>query len=147
MKGHLRERRAGVWEVLYDVGPDPMTGKRRQRSKTVHGTREDAEVEAEKITTELEEGRHAAGGRQTLAGFAEEWFQALPVSVKPSTHTFYRDNIRRYVLPTLGRRRVTSIRGADLTALYRRLLEQGLSPRTVQHAHRTAHRMFRGAVR
>lgn len=143
----LRERTPGVWEVTYDVGPDPVTGRRRRRSKLVHGTRDLAVLEAARIDSELVEGRHAAGGRQTLDGFAADWFTALRVSVKPSTAKFYEDKIRLYLLPTFGRRRVTAIRGVDLTVLYGELLTRGLSARTVQHVHRTVHRMFRDAVR
>jgi integrase len=112
----------------------------------VYGTRHTAELEADRIRIEQAEGRHAAGGRQTVEGFAEEWFATLPVSVKPSTAKFYEEKIRLYLLPTLGRRRLTGIRGSDLTALYARLLTR-VSPRTVEHVHRTAHRMFRDAVR
>ena len=50
MQGHLRERQPDRWEVLYDIGPDPLTGKRRQRSKTIHGTRQAAEFERDQIT-------------------------------------------------------------------------------------------------
>jgi len=28
MKGHIRARGPGAWELKYDIGPDPVTGKR-----------------------------------------------------------------------------------------------------------------------
>jgi hypothetical protein len=35
MKGHIRPRGPGAWEVKYDIGPDPATGSRRIRYVTV----------------------------------------------------------------------------------------------------------------
>ena len=40
--GTQRERRPGVWEVRIPLGPDPLTGRTRHRSATVHGTSDDA---------------------------------------------------------------------------------------------------------
>jgi len=37
MAGTLRERSKGVWEVRTFVGRDPVTGKRRQVSRTYRG--------------------------------------------------------------------------------------------------------------
>src|SRR5664279_252451 len=41
--GSLRQRRPGVWEVQVAVGPDPVSGRSRYRSLTVHGDRETAQ--------------------------------------------------------------------------------------------------------
>ena len=38
MRGHIRQGRPGVWWIWVDLGPDPVTGKRRQRTQTIHGT-------------------------------------------------------------------------------------------------------------
>jgi len=35
--GSVRERRPGVWEVRVALGPDPVSGRSRRRSLTVHG--------------------------------------------------------------------------------------------------------------
>jgi hypothetical protein len=37
MKGTKRKKRDGVWEVRMFVGRDPVTGRPKQISKTVHG--------------------------------------------------------------------------------------------------------------
>ena len=36
--------RDGVWRVDVEVGRDQFTGRRRRVSRTIHGTREDAEI-------------------------------------------------------------------------------------------------------
>lgn len=149
MNGHIRELGEGRWQVMYDIDPDPVTGKRRQKSKVVHGTRSDAETVRDRIVLEVEEGRHAAGGRVTVAGFYRQWIAALEAAPTPSQGTvdFYRWKLEPHVIPEIGRRALTSIRGAELTALYGRLIDKDLSERTVLHIHRSVHRMYRDAMR
>ena len=38
--------RDGVWRVDVEVGRDPVTGRRRRVSRTIRGTREEAEVDS-----------------------------------------------------------------------------------------------------
>ena len=47
MKGHIRQRSEGSWELRYDFGTDPATGKRRVATSTVRGDRKAAEKEEE----------------------------------------------------------------------------------------------------
>jgi integrase len=42
VKGHLR-RRGGAWQLVVDAGRDPLTGKRRQITRTVRANRREAE--------------------------------------------------------------------------------------------------------
>ena len=43
MKGHVYKRAKGSWTIVYDLPTDVVTGKRRQKSETVKGTKRDAE--------------------------------------------------------------------------------------------------------
>src|SRR6266496_886883 len=43
MRGNIRSRGKGTWEVRIDIGRDPLTGKRRQVSRTVRGRKRHAE--------------------------------------------------------------------------------------------------------
>jgi hypothetical protein len=43
MQGHMRQRSNGAWELIVDIGRDPLTGKRRQRSRTFRGTKRNAQ--------------------------------------------------------------------------------------------------------
>ena len=43
--GHIRPRGPGAWELKYDVGRDPITGKRRIKYKTARGKKSDAQRE------------------------------------------------------------------------------------------------------
>jgi Arm DNA-binding domain len=41
VRGHVRRRR--TWEFIVDVGPHPVTGRRRQKSKSGFATKKEAE--------------------------------------------------------------------------------------------------------
>lgn len=43
MSGHVRSRGPNTWQVFVSVGTDPVTGRRRRVTRTVHGSRDAAE--------------------------------------------------------------------------------------------------------
>ena len=44
MKGYIRRRSAGSWEITIDAGRDPGTGKRRRIFETVQGPKKAAQA-------------------------------------------------------------------------------------------------------
>ena len=47
--GHIRERSAGSFEILYSLGTDPATGSRKIATATVRGSRREAENELRRL--------------------------------------------------------------------------------------------------
>ena len=43
MKGHIYKRAKDSWTVVYDLPADTLTGKRRQKTQAVKGTKRNAE--------------------------------------------------------------------------------------------------------
>ena len=89
--GSLRERRPDVWEVRVALGPDPVSGRSRVRSITVHGDQEMAR--AAQVRWAAEAGvvrmrRHAWPG-MTVAELLAEWI-AADHGWRPSTLVGYR---------------------------------------------------------
>src|SRR5437762_3550795 len=60
MRGRLRRRpsqsRQDTWELIVDIDPDPVTGKRRRRYKAFQGTRKQAEKALADLVQEVEPG-------------------------------------------------------------------------------------------
>ena len=42
MKGSLRAKGQGAWELVFDINRDQLTNRRRQRSKMFQGTKREA---------------------------------------------------------------------------------------------------------
>ena len=56
MRGHIRKRSKVSWTYHIEAGADPTTGKRRQISRAVRGTKRTAEAAMAKHIAELEAG-------------------------------------------------------------------------------------------
>lgn len=58
MKGSIRQRSPGSWEIRYE-GPRGANGSRKQISRTVTGLRKDAERIRRELITKLDHGVYA----------------------------------------------------------------------------------------
>jgi hypothetical protein len=54
-------RRHGGWQVTVYAGLDPLTGKQRQLTRQVNGSRRQAEKVEARLRTEVADGQHASG--------------------------------------------------------------------------------------
>lgn len=146
MRGGLREKTPGVWEVRLESGRDPVTGRRRQVSRSVHGTKR----EAQRILNGLLAEAEISQGGRTAANFkqlSDQWLALVQNDLSPTTVHRYKNLLKNRILPALGDRSVHSIRTNDLDRLYLGLVnEVGLAPATVRQAHAIIRRAFRQAV-
>ena len=76
--GSLRERRSGVWEVRVSLGADPVSGRSRVRSLTVHGDWEVADAARDRWAADAAVVRFAGRARPgiTVAHLLEVWLTA-----------------------------------------------------------------------
>jgi integrase len=88
--GTQRQRRPGVWEVRVPTAPDPVTGRRRQRSVTVHGTETDADARRVLLLTTGPRTRPTA---LTVGDLLELWLEA-DHPWKPATVVSHRSVTR-----------------------------------------------------
>jgi len=146
VRGGLREKTPGVWEVRLESGRDPVTGRRRQVSRSVHGTKR----EAQRILNGLLAEAEISQGGRTAANFkqlSDQWLALVQNDLSPTTVHRYKNLLKNRILPALGDRSVHSIRTNDLDRLYLGLVnEAGLAPATVRQAHAIIRRAFRQAV-
>jgi integrase len=73
------------------------------------------------------------GGKETFAAWAERWFAAHQISLKPSTTRSYRQLLDSSVLPRFGHCRIRSISTADIQVWVVELQKRGLTPPTIKH--------------
>jgi len=147
MSGHIRRRGKRSFELKFDAGSDPLTGKRRIRYQSFKGTRRAAEIELARLVSENAAGGGIDPNKATLAEFLDRWDRDWATSnVEGKTIERYRELIALYVKPHLGAVRVQKLRPVHLNELYAKLLREGgkggrqLAPRTVGHVHRLMHR-------
>ncbi|WP_285769115.1 Arm DNA-binding domain-containing protein [Peribacillus sp. SI8-4] len=88
---------------MIDIGIDPVTGKRKQKTKSGFTIKKEAVVAPAALIHELEQGIYIEESCQTFADFAKEW---LPIcskakDVKPGTIRVHLHEIGK-LLPYFG---------------------------------------------
>ena len=147
MSGSLLQKTKGVWEVRFDGGRDPLTGRRRQISRSVRGSKRDAQQVMNALVAEADAGGFI-GTSTTFEQLCIQWLALAENDLSPTTLRRYKNLLSKRILPALGSRRVNSIRTVDLDRLYLGLSNDvGLAPATVRQAHAVIRRAFRQAVR
>jgi integrase len=147
MTGHIRRRSANSWEIKFDVGTDPLTGRRRTRYATFKGTKRAAEVELARLVAQHAAGEGVDPTKISLGEFLDRWERDWAMTnVSPKTLERYKQLLRLYVRSHLGSLRIQKLRAVHLNELYATLMRSGgsergpLAPRTVGHVHRVLHR-------
>lgn len=86
MKGHVYKRGA-TYTYVIDLGKDPITNKREQKSKGGFNTKKEAQNALAKILTDYNEGSYVANSGMTLRELVDEWLEIYKktANVKIST--------------------------------------------------------------
>jgi hypothetical protein len=58
VSGHVRRRGKRSWELKFDVGSDPVSGKRQVRYLSFKGTKKEAEAELTRLLNRRNEGTY-----------------------------------------------------------------------------------------
>ena len=112
-------RRGDAWRIIVDGGTDPTTGRRRQITKTVRGTKKEAEAARAALLVKVAEGK-AVRSRATLNDLLDAWYDANAAEWSPRTALENRRIIDSVLVPTLGAQKLSRLRTADIDAFYGR---------------------------
>ena len=150
MRGSIRTKVPGkVYELRVSLGKDPRTGRYRQQSVTVRGSRSDAQRALRRLLDDIESGRHERpdGGARTFAELLDEWLAFKAAADRsPTTIARYRSSIEQQLKPALGDRRLDRLDTKGFDDLYR-ALAASLSPATIMKTHLVARAALDRAVR
>ncbi|HEX8771800.1 MAG TPA: tyrosine-type recombinase/integrase [Acidimicrobiales bacterium] len=140
MKGHVAEVIAGKkYRVFVYAGRDPVTGKKRYRTKVATGSRKGAEAVLHRLAAEVADSTHVTA-TGTFGDLVEKWFTMASPDWSPATVVENR-RIIDTKLVALGRVRLDKITAASLDAFYGQLRAAGgaggrpLSGATVRRIH------------
>lgn len=129
------------WEGRITVGVSD-DGKLRRRMVTAPSRRAALDRMAD-MKAAATEGRQPLPRDVTVGRFLDAWLEQLPGTVARSTEQQYRDVVKLYVRPHLGRRRLANLTPSDVTLMVRGLEVGGYSANT----RRLARSVLRRALR
>ena len=93
-EGHIRPRGQGAWELKYEVGLDPLTGRRVTKYATVRGAKRDAQRELRRRLDAVDQGLHADPGKLTLGAWLGEWSGLVRNEVSAKTWEGYSEIVK-----------------------------------------------------
>lgn len=153
MRGSIQKRGQGSWRLVFDLERD-HTGKRKQKTLTVRGTKKQAEAELSRKLAEIESGGFIDPGNIKLSEYLERWLGHVETKTSAKTHERYSEIVRLALVPALGAIRLAKLRPMHIQEYYGEALisghmrrDGGLSARTVLHYHRILFQSLKQAVK
>ena len=156
MTGHVRRRGKKSWELKFDLGTDPLTGKRLTRFANFKGTKRDAEVELTRLISGAADGNYVDPSKTTVSEFLRSVGARLGNDECEPEDARAVSGARQDARQAAHRAyEATEAQDRAPSELYATLLREGrgsglrsgLAPRTVGHVHRLLHRALGHAVR
>ncbi len=143
MKGSIRERSKGRYEITIDRGKNPETGKRLRHYETVNGTKKDAEKCLHKLLFSVDNHTYVKPIRITVSQFLEDWLQDyVVIHTAPKTRERTEEIVKLHLSPALGPISLAELKPQQIQRYYSRALESGrrdgkggLSSSTVHKHH------------
>ena len=146
-----REDGTPVWDVWVSY-TNPKTGASKRHVKRGFKSSKEAEEHRRKVTAEVDAQRFVKPSAMTLEAYLTMWLDGH--RGKQQTVAGYLTKVRLHVIPHIGHIQLGKLTTAHLSALYKRLEEQGstggkgpLSPASVLRVHDILNPALKAAVR
>ena len=145
MSGHIRRRGENSFELKYEAGIDPRTGKRITKYASVRGSKREAQAKLAELITAVAKGSHIDTSKVTVAEFVrsriDQWEASGSISARTAGR--YRELNENQIVPHIGAMVLQKVRPlhveqwhTDLRTKGRAYGKGGIAPRTIGHAHR-----------
>jgi integrase len=143
--GRPDHRCRGRWQATLDVIIDG-----RRKRKTIYArTKGEAQVKLAKALRERDQGALVMK-TMTVEAWLTRWLDRKsrpPKPLKPQTMRSYRSKVDRYLIPHLGRHRLTDLRAAHIEAMYDAMRADGLAEATLRQTHAILQGALKDALR
>ncbi len=170
-QGHIRPQGDGSWEIKFDLGRDPLSGRRITKYVTFRGTKRKAQEELTRLLGQRNEGSYIEPTKMTVAQYLHHWLEAdIDRRVAARTAARYRGIVEKNIIPRLGHVPVRKLTAVHIEAFEAELQREGwvkarakkkikegeqapiqekrgLSSQTALHVHRVLSQALSHAVR
>jgi integrase len=136
----------GTWFYRADVGPDPLTGRRREQRKGGFRTAKEAQSALAQVIAAVSTGNHRHDERLTVGDWLTTWLdRRVENGLRPSTALQYRAYVNSVLIPHLGRVRLGDLRPEDVERMVSDLRKAGKGAVTIQRVHAVLRAALTGA--
>ncbi|MDV2684009.1 Arm DNA-binding domain-containing protein [Alkalihalophilus lindianensis] len=147
MKGYY-VKRGSTWSYRLDIGKDPNTGKRRQKSKSGFRTKKEAQIACHKVMTEVNEGIYQEVSTENFSDYFTRWFNLhYRREVSETTYESRKYTVLKHLLPYFEKKEISSFTTFDIDCFYSEKIDEGYSPQFIRQMHSLLRRSFEQAVK
>lgn len=144
--GSITQRKDGYWIGRIEAGWTPQ-GTRRRITVSAKTEAECKRRLKDRQREIAKNGMPTAGTTHaTVKSWADGWLPLHAQKVRPTTYTTDAGTVRKWIVPTVGHRRLAEITPADLRAIRDAIISSGRTSTTAAHAHRVFRKMLRDAI-
>jgi integrase len=152
--GTITQRSDGYFRIRYNLGTNPLTGKRKRGSVTVKGKRHDAERELRRLLSSLDNNDYVEPNKIIVRDFLKQWLEMVHTQITPKSHEGYSEIVNNYLVPTFGGSHLAKLAPAAIQQAYngweksgrKDKREGGLSARSRLFIHRVLKSALKHAV-
>jgi integrase len=124
------------WSYTIDLGRDPQTGKRRQKTKRGYATKGEAQSAAALLTTQLQTGEYIEPNKTRFEDFFKDFIDNhYKTKVAPSTSLRAEVVLRNHIGPELGHYQLQDLKTVQLDKFYSKKLKEGLAHSYIRMMH------------
>lgn len=126
MKGYFRKR-GSTWSFTVDIGKDPKTGKRKQKTVSGFRTKKEAEAACAELIAQIESGEYKNESRIPLEQFILEFMEGERHRIRESTWNFQMFLVQKHIIPSLGKIKLDKLSPHHIHRFYLEKAQEGLS--------------------
>ena len=140
-KGSITQISDNKHRIRYDL-PRGVDGRRKQKTETVYGDREQADKRLAEVNCEIIRSQ-----QMTIAEYLDHWvWNYADTSVRPRTLRGYNTIIRNHLKKNFGSMFLKDLEAHHVREYYSQCIQSGLSAQTVLHIHRLFRQALKQAV-
>lgn len=138
-------KRGNTWSFTVDIGRDPLTQERKQKTITGFVSEPAARIACDKFLSELEQGKRP--DNITLGVFIIEFLEnEVKHKISESSYINQFQWARDYIIPKLGKNRVDRLTHSHIVKFYNALLNDGEGRATIKNVAMVLSKTMKAAV-
>ena len=140
--GSVCKRSDGRWQARYWI---TLPNGERKRQSVYGRTQEEARGKMRKEMAAAGSGKPVLRNGLTVEDFLNDWIDG-PIKIRDTTRALYASNLRNYIIPAIGKIKLSSLKVRDIQRMIDARLADGSSNRHVQILRNTLSAALRYAT-
>ena len=147
MAGQIIKKGDRKYQIKASLGRG-ADGKRKYFTKTIDGTKRQAEEYLNKVLYEISTGSFVHPSKDFFSEYISDWLENI-AKPRVSSKTFrgYEQSVRLYLIPALGNTKLDKVSPDQIQSMYNEMLNKGLSSSTIKNTHAVLNNSLKQAVK